>query len=204
MRVAVVGIYRSGSSFWAGCLHHLGVDMGGPFWENDIENHPDNHYEPWDLSIDLRAAWNEPQCDPVWESERRVRTLREWIVNRETTHAVCGAKHPLFCVALPDVLAAWGDDTVIVHAYRPLEESVDSLLRTTFPWPELEMYRVEHKLWRAAKLNFEHRKPDLSLSINAASDESLRRIAIDQLIDRIGLKPTKNQIENAVNGFRTP
>ena len=59
-RVAVVGLYRSGSSFWAGALHHLGVDMGAPFWENDVENHPDNHYEPWDLSIDLRRMWNEP------------------------------------------------------------------------------------------------------------------------------------------------
>src|SRR6266576_4665725 len=31
-RIAVLGLYRSGSTVVAGVLHHLGVDMGPPFY----------------------------------------------------------------------------------------------------------------------------------------------------------------------------
>ncbi len=197
-RVAVVGLYRSGSSFWAGALHHLGVDMGAPFWENDVENHPDNHYEPWDLSIDLRRMWNEPLGECTWSSEDRQSILQNWSRSRRAVH---GAKHPLFCLMVDDLLAAWGEETVIVWSFRPLEDSVDSLLRTTFPWSKLEMYSIQHKLWKAAQSHFRERPPTLKFDLFGL-DEQGRRVAIDRLIAVLDLAPTDQQRNNALAGFR--
>ena len=178
-RVAVVGLYRSGSSFWAGVLHHLGVDMGAPFWENDVEDHPENHYEPWDLSIELRRMWNEPLGESAWSPDDRREILRNWSKGRRSVH---GAKHPLFCLMVDDLLSAWGEDTVILWSFRPLEDSVDSLLRTTFPWSKLEMYSIQHKLWKAAHMHFRERPPALRLNVFEL-DEQGRESAIDRIID---------------------
>ncbi|MCX6913612.1 MAG: hypothetical protein NT167_11280 [Verrucomicrobia bacterium] len=52
-RIAVLGVYRSGSPAVAGALHHLGVDMGPPFFEG--------FYESAGLSKQLRKWWDEPR-----------------------------------------------------------------------------------------------------------------------------------------------
>jgi hypothetical protein len=197
-RVAIVGLYRSGSSFWAGVCHHLGVDMGAPFWENDVDDHPDNHYEPWDLSIDLRRMWNEPLGEGNWSADDRRGVLKRWIMGRRP---VAGAKHPLFCLMVDDILSAWGDDTVILWSFRPLEDSVDSLLRTTFPWSRLEMYAIQHKLWKAAHAHFRDRPPTLKLNA-LEHDEHGRAAAVDRLIDVLNLSPTSEQRARAVASFR--
>lgn len=199
-RIAVVGLYRSGSSFWAGALHHLGVDMGAPFWENSVEDDPENHYEPWDLSIDLRRMWNEPLGECAWSAEDRCGVLERWIRGRGP---VCGAKHPLFCLMVEDLLRAWGDETVILWSMRPLEDSVDSLLRTTFPWSKLEMYAIQHKLWKAAQAWFRECPPELQFNVFAL-DAAGRASAIDRIIDVVGLSPTPQQRRRACEGFRLP
>jgi len=51
-RVAVLGLYRSGSSAAAGVLHHLGVEMGAPYFED--------HFESAQLAKRLRRWWHEP------------------------------------------------------------------------------------------------------------------------------------------------
>ena len=52
-RIAVLfGLYRSGSSAAAGVLHHLGVEMGAPYWMDN--------YESARLARRLRRWWHEP------------------------------------------------------------------------------------------------------------------------------------------------
>ena len=197
-RVAVVGLYRSGSSFWAGILHCLGVDMGAPYWENDIFGHPDNHYEPCDLSIDLQRMWNEPLGECSWSHYDRQRVLRKWVESRA---GLCGAKHPLFCLMIEDLISAWGNDLVTIWSYRPIEDSVDSLLRTTFPWSKLEMYSIQHKLWRASHEYFRERPPSLKVNLFDL-DEHGRASMVDRIVELLGITPTPEQYNLARSCFR--
>ena len=65
-RIAVLGVYRSGSTAVAGALHHLGVDMGPPFFEG--------FYESAGLSKQLRRWWDEPRLvEKVGQAQARAR-----------------------------------------------------------------------------------------------------------------------------------
>src|SRR5579859_5648840 len=95
-RIAVLGLYNSGSTVLAGVLHRMGVDMGGPFWATSEEGHPQNFYEPTDLSDRLRMWWAEPFAVELANPSERVEALRSWIQQREAARAGwVGAKHPL-------------------------------------------------------------------------------------------------------------
>ena len=61
-RIAVLGLYNSGSTVIAGMLHRLGVNMGQPFWQTSADGAACNHYEPYDLSWHLRRWWDEPRA----------------------------------------------------------------------------------------------------------------------------------------------
>jgi hypothetical protein len=198
VRVAVVGLYRSGSSFWAGVLHHLGVDMGAPFWENDVPHDAANHYESMELVRELPRVWNEPLGESNWSDFDRRRVLRDYIDRRGP---IAGGKHPLFCLKIDDLFSAWGPDTKIIWSYRPLEDSCDSLIRSSFPWSRLEMYSIQHRLWKASRAHFRRRPPDLALNL-FVMDADARRKAIDQVIDTLGLSPREDQVQQALAGYR--
>ena len=146
VRIAVAGLYRSGSTAIAGILHRLGVDMGPPFYEN--------YYESFFLSAQLRLWWQEPFIIERVSSEHRVQLLKQWISQSKMVNAkAVGAKHPLFCLCCDDILSAWGHNTRFVWAYRSLETSVASLARQGW-WHPLECRRVQEILWEEANLFF--------------------------------------------------
>jgi hypothetical protein len=90
-RIAVLGLYRSGSTAIAGALHRLGVAMGEPFWCD--------YYEPQWLSQELRRWWNEPYVRGCVPRPQRVFVLAEWIEALERTGVPwVGAKHPLVSI----------------------------------------------------------------------------------------------------------
>lgn len=197
-KIAIVGLYRSGSSFWAEALHHLGVNMGGPFWENDIPNDPANHYEPAAESVILREMWNEPRALTNWTPEHRQLFLRNYA---EKHGPGCGIKHPLLSLMIPDILKAWGDDVVIVWSFRALADSVASLTRTTFPWPRLDMYEVQHTLWRALQRDWPWCDPHVRVMTHGIGIED-RRSSLDAIIKRAGLTPTAAQYDAALACWR--
>jgi hypothetical protein len=121
-RIAVLGVYRSGSTAVAGALHHLGVDMGPPFFEG--------FYESAGLSAQLRRWWDEPRLREKVGQDKRVRVLAEWIKEREQGGARwVGMKHPLLSLCAEDLVQAWGPETRFIRCCRPLEDSIDSLKR---------------------------------------------------------------------------
>jgi hypothetical protein len=67
-RIAVLGLYRSGSSAAAGVLHHLGVEMGAPYWMDN--------YESARLARRLRRWWHEPDLHEHFPPAERVREIR--------------------------------------------------------------------------------------------------------------------------------
>jgi hypothetical protein len=121
-RIAVLGLYRSGSTAVAGALHYLGVDMGPPFFEGYFES-------AW-LSKQLRLWWDEPHLREKASRAKRVRVLAKWIEERERGGANwVGMKHPLLSLCGDDLVEAWGKETAFIRCSRPLEESIDSLER---------------------------------------------------------------------------
>ena len=121
-RIAVLGVYRSGSTAVAGALHHLGVDMGPPFFEG--------FYESAGLSKQLRRWWDEPRLVEKVGQTKRVRVLEQWIKEREAGGARwAGMKHPLLSLCGEDLVQAWGAETRFVRCCRPLADSIDSLKR---------------------------------------------------------------------------
>ena len=121
-RIAVLGVYRSGSTAVAGALHHLGVDMGPPFFEG--------FYESAGLSKQLRKWWDEPRLVERVGQAKRVSVLADWIKEREAGGARwVGMKHPLLSLCGDDLVQAWGPETRFIRCCRPLEESMDSLKR---------------------------------------------------------------------------
>ena len=121
-RIAILGVYRSGSTAVAGALHHLGVDMGPPFFEG--------FYESAGLSKQLRRWWDEPRLVEKVGQAKRVRVLERWIKEREEGGARwVGMKHPLLSLCGEDLVQAWGPEARFVRCCRPLGDSIDSLKR---------------------------------------------------------------------------
>jgi hypothetical protein len=121
-RIAVLGVYRSGSTAVAGALHHLGVNMGAPFFGG--------YYESEWLSKQLRKWWDEPHLREKVGQAKRVRVLAEWIQQREQSGAKwVGMKHPLLSLCGEDLVQAWGEETRFIRCSRPLGESIESLKR---------------------------------------------------------------------------
>jgi hypothetical protein len=119
-RIIVVGCYRSGSTAIASILHHLGVDMGMPFYKS--------HFEGSQVAAKLRTWWNEPTLEEMEERENRVLWLKKWVERRERRRVgFVGVKHPLIGCRPEDFSEAWGEAVKVVWAYRPLNESVASL-----------------------------------------------------------------------------
>ena len=117
-RIAVLGVYRSGSTAVAGALHHLGVDMGPPY-SGGITSPG--------LSKQLRQWWDEPRLQEKVGRAKRVRVLAQWIQEREQGGVKwVGMKHPLLSLCGEDLVQAWGEDTRFIRCYRPLDESIES------------------------------------------------------------------------------
>ena len=82
-RIAVIGLYNSGSLAIAGMLHRLGVNMGQPFWCTISGKTEINHYEPYDLAWHLRTWWNEPAGIERVPAVQRIRFLERWAAAQE-------------------------------------------------------------------------------------------------------------------------
>ncbi len=77
-RIAVLGLYRSGSAAVAGILHHLGVNIGPPFFGESHPNSIHDFYESAWLSQQLRIWWNEPNISEKASQRKRVKVLQRW------------------------------------------------------------------------------------------------------------------------------
>lgn len=184
-RVAVVGLYRSGSTAVAGALHRLGVDMGAPFF--------DEYYESAELADLLRRWWNEPKMRETVPRPERVVELGRWICGREADgRQWVGAKHPLLSLCGDDLVEAWGEDTRFVWCQRPFEESVASLRRVRW-WRGSRA--PQRKLWDELNRFFDHRT---CLPIGYADLMAHPARQIDRLCDFLQIDPTAEQRDQAV------
>jgi len=189
-RIAVLGLYRSGSTALAGALHHLGVDMGAPFFED--------YYEPAELALQLRQWWNEPELVKMTRAGKRVAALTRWIKKREKAGSGwVGAKHPLLSLCGPDLLQAWGKETRFIWSHRPLEKSIQSL-RSLGWWPDKEEF-IQRTLWQSTTKFFASQE-HLRLDYEAMLENPEREIC--HIVDYLGLHPNEEQVMNAIRSIK--
>jgi hypothetical protein len=137
-RIAIFGLYNSGSSVVASMVHRLGVFMG-------FDLH-DQYFEPKGLSQCLREWWNEPFLVERRSSFYRVQKLQKWIQQNESLCDLpCGAKHPLLALCCEDIVKAWGSDLKVIWCSRAIEDSIGSLKKRHW-WPGHEV-QVQTRLW---------------------------------------------------------
>lgn len=192
-RIAILGLYNSGSTALAGALHRLGVHMGAPFWHIFDKGVRTNSYEPWDLACMLRHWWNEPDVRETTDRQSRIDCLVNWVRLRQCFHQnAVGAKHPLLCLCADDLLTAWGADTVFLRAYRPLEESIERLRARR--WLAQREGPLQRQLWQVLE-EFCSRWPHLPVEyrrLRSDTDSVLQEIAA-----YAHLGPTEAQLATA-------
>lgn len=124
--VAVVGLHRSGSSCVATMLSILGVNMGDKLGGYE----PTGGGEAQGLAALCERAARFPKAK-IENAGQVQRNLRNWIQGRlaktQKSGQLAGGKYPHLC-AMGDMLKEiCGDDLLVIHCNRPLEESIESL-----------------------------------------------------------------------------
>jgi hypothetical protein len=191
MRVAVLGLYNSGSTAIAGMLAALGINMGPPYWTGWGYPEHVSYYEPHDLGHHLRIWWDEPRLIERVCSAHRVEFFRRWIELQEVAGygAPCGAKHPLLSLSAVDVLKAWGPETRFVWAYRPLDESIEGLKRRA--WFEgFDPVAIQCRLWDALHAASARISP---LRLDWSQVKANPRRAVDALCEFTAITPSAAQ-----------
>ena len=185
-RIAVLGVYRSGSTAVAGALHHLGVDMGAPYFEG--------FYESAGLSKQLRKWFDEPRLVEKVSSAKRVRVLADWIREREAGGASwVGMKHPLLSLCGEDIVQAWGAETKFIRCCRPLDDSIDSLKRLG---RSVDGAHLQGTLMTALDKFFAGRK---HLAIEFADLMSNPRREVERLVQYLQIEADEAKIQAAVS-----
>lgn len=198
-RIAVLGLYNSGSTAIAGVLHRLGINMGPPFWRSSNDNDHNNFYEPADLSWHLRRWWNEPQLMEKTAAADRIRFLKLWIELQECSYpGPSGAKHPLLSLCGDDLIAAWGPDTQFIWTWRPLEQSIAGLQRRLW-FPGVEESIQKH-LWKSLH-DFESRHANV-FKLNWTRAQSDPVETTRQLAALVGANRSDDQLMTAARFIR--
>jgi hypothetical protein len=186
-RVAVLGLYRSGSSATAGALHRLGVDMGGPYYRD--------YYEPLLLSRRLRLWWREPALQEMMPREARVQRLADWISAQESRGKPwVGAKHPLLSVRGEDLLEAWGPNVKFIWTHRPVEQSIDSTLRLRW-WTPAQCESIQRQLYESLQ-RFFSTQAHLRVEFVDMIADPAREIA--RIVEFLEITPDPRDVESAV------
>ncbi len=203
--VAVIGLHRSGSSCLAGVLHALGVHMGNRLGGYERTG----GFEAVGLSQICESAFPFPSTD--------LRIDREVLKNRLAGHinamtkvaknkgVLAGGKYPHLC-AMGDLLKEiCGNGLRIIHASRPLEESIASLKSRSARssgWLHIsgeQSESVQRWLWG--------RKEEMLGRINHLSVEYADLIAdpcreIDRIVRYLDINPGPERRERAIAHVR--
>jgi len=199
--VAVVGLHSSGSSCLAGVLHHLGVHLGNKligYYGND----PDKScgFEAVQLAKICEDAIPFPSTKYAQKRGTIYWRLFRWInQKRREAHArqtIAGGKYPMLCRLGDQLRSVCGDKLKLIAIDRPIEESIQSLIRRC---PKRNPANLRaHQEW------LDTGKTDLlaqvdHLRVNYADLLSDPNAQIQRILDYLDLKPTDDQRQRAAN-----
>ena len=194
-RIAIIGLYNSGSTVLAGMLHRLGVNMGPPFWMTSDENHHQNFYEPWFLAIQLRQWWTEPDLIEKTSAAERIAFFARWTEMQHSARpGPLGAKHPLLSLCVSDLISAWSPGAQFIWAYRSFDDSVAGLARRQWFKPD-QIVPLQTKLWNTLHALEAAGHPLIKFDWNQIKSNPIG--AAQHLASTIGLQPTEHQLRHA-------
>ena len=108
--VVILGLYRSGLSCLAGALDSMGVHMGETFHKVDVSVCPTGSYEAKELAEFCWRAYTEPSTMINIPRHHLIAILNHWSAQHRSLAALskqlAGAKHPLLCAMIPELLMA--------------------------------------------------------------------------------------------------
>lgn len=195
-RIAVLGLYNSGSTAIATILHHLGIHMGEPFWLSQERN----FYEPYDLGCQLQRWWNEPNLRENTPPEIRVQCLKNWILAHEhLSGKMVGAKHPLLSLCGQDLQTAWGDNIKFIWSYRDLETSIKQLQKRN--WFGAYTESLQKTLWAALNIFFETQSHLKIVHEDLLSDPTG---TVMRMIQYLQINPSELAIQQAIASVKKP
>lgn len=200
--VAVIGLHRSGSSCLAGVLHKLGVHMG-----DRLSGHErTGGFEDRRLARICEAAYPFPsmrlKIEPE-ELEGRLRKLVQYLQKaaRKGGKPVGGAKYPHLCRMGLVLKRICGPELRVIHASRPLKESVASLQsrsRISSGWlgiSDAECDAVQRWLWDG-KRQFLDQVEHFSVEYSGLLEDPASWV--DRLIHYLKLSPTAEERLTAI------
>jgi hypothetical protein len=166
--VAILGLFRGGTSALAGVLHHLGLEMGSLL--PGSEHNPRGFYEDIFLRARLRQMWGEPDFVRRPGPAQQVAALRDWRRSlfaqqpcpAGTAPQMLAVKHPLLCLMGPQMIRSWGPATRFISIVRPMEQCLASLARVGW-WQPQVCQTIQQRLWTARE-TFLSRRQHLHLS----------------------------------------
>lgn len=96
-----------------------------------------------------------------------------------------------------DLLEAWGPDAKFIWTYRPLEESIESLIRRGW-WPGREQ-AIQSRLWQSVNTFFD-KQPHLRLDFAEVISDP--KSAVQRISTFLRLSPTDRQCREAIASIR--
>lgn len=206
--VFVIGLHRSGSSATAMILHKLGVSMGDKI--GGYEGRNGGGGEASGLARLCESAARFPKVG-IGNPGRAHRRLGEWIRGRwrrSGAGRIIGGKYPHLCAMGGMLKKVCGDRLRVVHCDRPLEDSIDSLIRRSevcegwLNQPPQKCRAVQE--WLHDEKEKFLATLDQSHVFNVEFDTLMSdpKKIVDALIEWLGLEPTDEQYEAAVNHIR--
>lgn len=203
---AVLGPHRSGTSCVAMLLYHLGVHLGNELGGYEATGGG----EAVGLASICETAMKFPSMELAIERQDLVKRLRTWTNQRRTEakalSTVAGGKYPHLSAMGPELLDAVGEGLCLICVDRPLEKSIDSLIRRSAKNPAAWHSATPDKCKKLQ--TFLHQKREEFILAN--EDLPVLRIdyeqllkdpagEIDRLVTFLGIEPTSEQYLAAIN-----
>jgi hypothetical protein len=199
--VAILGLHGSGSSALAQSLWHCGLWLGEPedlmgYWGKGSQAKGGEHKHLAALlekAIPFRATAHAKPRRWIW------RHLKQFIEARQaeakTRDTLAAIKYPMLCQAGRQLRSICGDGLRVIVCDRPIEESIESLIRRTKATEPGGDVLAAHQRWLAQGRDaFVAEIPDQVLRVEysellADPADQLRRI-----MAWLGREPTDDQI----------
>lgn len=205
--VAVVGTHSSGTSCTAGLLHHLGVHMGnelvGFYGRNPDKNcgfEASGLVDLCEKAVPFPATKYNKGRRWIW------RHLRDWIQTRRREASqqgtIAGGKYPMLCRMGDQLKTICGDQLRVVAVDRPLQKSIKSIQRRCPDKNQDQLDRHMHWLNRGKTDLVESLPKEQVLKLKFKLVVKEPDIAVRKIIKFLGLTPTEDQIQTAVNSVK--
>ena len=205
--LAILGLHSSGSSALAGVLYHLGIHMGNKlvgYYGQDPEGKSCG-YEAEGLARICEAALPFPSVEYGWKRGKIWSELRTWINQKRREAAnqqtLAGGKYPQLSACGDQLRNICGDLLRVIVSDRPLEESVESMVRRTGK-PREQVQAHQEKLLRSRQKLVSELKPEQVLTIHYANlleDPHQEISRICEFLKPDGWEPLDGRIEKAAS-----